>query len=191
MSNFVEECRREWKRLDVPDPIANEMAADLAADLDEAEAEGVAREEVLGNAAFDPRAFAASWARERGVAGPPPREKRRRWLVVTLVVVAAVFTLLLTVGAAVALAMVGSSASQTPSVTRLAPIPARRATVRIPLLVGQRLSVATLRLASAGLAGRVRYERTATADAGTVTAQSPAPGAAAVTGAAVVLVVRR
>ena len=33
MSQFVEECRREWKRLGVPDPVANEMAADLAADL--------------------------------------------------------------------------------------------------------------------------------------------------------------
>ena len=31
MNEFIEECRREWRRLGVPDPIANEMAADLAA----------------------------------------------------------------------------------------------------------------------------------------------------------------
>jgi hypothetical protein len=67
MSDFVEQCRREWERLRVPAPVANEMAADLAADLEEAEAEGVSAEEVLGRSAFDPRSFAASWATERGV----------------------------------------------------------------------------------------------------------------------------
>jgi hypothetical protein len=36
VSEFVDECRREWRRLGVPDPIANEMAADLTADLEEA-----------------------------------------------------------------------------------------------------------------------------------------------------------
>ncbi len=30
MSDFVQQCRREWERLRVPDPVANEMAADLA-----------------------------------------------------------------------------------------------------------------------------------------------------------------
>ena len=38
MNEFVEECRREWNRLGVPDPVANEMAAELEADLEEAEA---------------------------------------------------------------------------------------------------------------------------------------------------------
>jgi hypothetical protein len=47
VSEFVEECRREWRRLGVPDPIANEMAADLTADIDEAEAEGGSAEDVL------------------------------------------------------------------------------------------------------------------------------------------------
>lgn len=69
MSKFVEECRHEWKRLGVPDAVANEMAADLEADLAEAEAEGASPEDVLGSAVFDARSFAASWAAERGVIG--------------------------------------------------------------------------------------------------------------------------
>jgi hypothetical protein len=72
VNEFVEECRREWERLGVPDPVANEMAADLAADLKEAEAEGVAAEEVLGSGAFDPRSFARAWADARGVIERPP-----------------------------------------------------------------------------------------------------------------------
>ena len=72
MSDFVEQCRNEWKRLGVPDPLAEEMAADLASDLREAEAEGVSTEELLGSSAFDPRSFAASWASERGIIPVPP-----------------------------------------------------------------------------------------------------------------------
>jgi len=80
MSDFVEECRGEWKRLGVPDPVANEMAADLTADLQEAEAEGGSPEDVLGCSAFDPRRFAASWAVARGVTGPLETEGRpSRW----------------------------------------------------------------------------------------------------------------
>ena len=63
MNEFVDECRREWRRLGVPDPVANEMAADLTADLEEAEAEGGSPEDVLGNSAFDPRRFAGSMGR--------------------------------------------------------------------------------------------------------------------------------
>ena len=66
MSSFVDECRKEWGRLGVPEAEANEMAADLEADLAEAKAEGVSPEEVLGNGYFDPRSFAASWAASRG-----------------------------------------------------------------------------------------------------------------------------
>lgn len=76
MTNFVEQCRQEWKRLRVPDPVANEMAADLAADLAEAEAEGVSPEEVLGSSAFDPRSFAEAWAAERGVIPSTPPQER-------------------------------------------------------------------------------------------------------------------
>ena len=76
MNDFVEQCRREWKRLGVRDPLADEMAADLASDLREAEAEGIAAEEYLGSGASDPRSFAAAWAIERGIV--PDRQRRRR-----------------------------------------------------------------------------------------------------------------
>jgi hypothetical protein len=79
MNDFVEQCRREWRRLGVADPLAEEMAADLASDLEEAEAEGVSATEYLGASASDPREFAASWATERGIIpGPSGREKGRR-----------------------------------------------------------------------------------------------------------------
>jgi hypothetical protein len=70
MSSFVDECRKEWSRLGVPEAEANEMAADLEADLAEAKADGVSPEEVLGNGYFDPRSFAASWAASRGFVRP-------------------------------------------------------------------------------------------------------------------------
>ena len=79
MSEFVEECRREWGRLGVPDPIANEMAADLEADLAEAKAEGGSAEDVLGNSAFDPRRFAAAWAGARGVTRPLTPKGSSSW----------------------------------------------------------------------------------------------------------------
>jgi hypothetical protein len=71
VSSFVNECRKEWSHLEVPEAEANEMAADLEADLAEAKAEGVSPEEVLGNGYFDPRSFAASWAASRGFVRPP------------------------------------------------------------------------------------------------------------------------
>jgi hypothetical protein len=74
MSRFVGDCRREWIRLGVPDAEANEMAADLEADLAEAQAEGASPEEVLGNGYFDAKSFAASWALARGVVRTPPRD---------------------------------------------------------------------------------------------------------------------
>jgi hypothetical protein len=74
MSDFAEQCRREWRRLGVPDPLAEEMAADLASDLSEAEADGVTAEELLGTSVFDPRSFAASWAAERGIIPEHPSQ---------------------------------------------------------------------------------------------------------------------
>ena len=87
MPAFIEECRYEWKRLGVPDSMAEEMAAELEADLAEAEADGVSAAEMLGES--DPRRFAATWARERGLVSEPAPPKRRRriwpWIVVALV----------------------------------------------------------------------------------------------------------
>jgi hypothetical protein len=89
MTAFVKECRQEWKRLGVPDLLADEMAADLEADLAEAEAEGVSTAEIVGES--DPRRFAATWASERGLVPEQPLQKRRRriwpWIVVALVLV--------------------------------------------------------------------------------------------------------
>jgi hypothetical protein len=96
VNEFVEECRREWRRLGVPDPIANEMAADLTADIEEAESEGGSAEDVLGNSVFDARRFAASWAGARGVTAPLPPEdapRRRGILIVALAAFAAFFAL--------------------------------------------------------------------------------------------------
>ena len=95
MSDFVEQCRKEWRRLGVADPLAEEMAADLAADLREAEAEGVSAEELLGSSVFDPRSFAASWAAERGIIPAPPGRgnARRRPLVLAVFTAVAAITL--------------------------------------------------------------------------------------------------
>lgn len=104
MIEFVEECRREWRRLGVPDAIANEMAHDLTADIEEAEAEGGSAEDVLGNSLFEPRRFAASWANARGVTAPtmhtlrtlPPRVQQwyRPALLVSLSVLGLLMVLL-------------------------------------------------------------------------------------------------
>jgi hypothetical protein len=72
MTQFVDECRKEWRHLGVPEVVANEMAADLEADLTEAQADGVTPEAVLGNDYFDAKSFAASWATARGVVSPTP-----------------------------------------------------------------------------------------------------------------------
>ena len=117
MIEFVEECRREWRRLGVPDPIANEMAADLTADIEEAEAEGGSAEDVLGNSIFDAQRFAAAWASARGVTAPvlpdgPPR--RRAFPVIALTAFAAFFAL-----AAIALLIGRHSASAAVSFRRI------------------------------------------------------------------------
>lgn len=97
MSDFVDRCREEWKRLGVPDEAANEMAADLETDLQEAQGEGVSIEEVLGRGAFDPAGFAAAWASERGVVPTDPVAGRTRKVPVgaALLTLAAVVVFLL------------------------------------------------------------------------------------------------
>jgi hypothetical protein len=96
MSEFLDACRREWRRLGVPDPVAAEMAAEIAADLEEAEAEGVPPEEVLGSSVFDPAGFAAAWATERGVipAMPAPIRSGRRWVGLAALACFALITLI-------------------------------------------------------------------------------------------------
>jgi hypothetical protein len=79
MSAFVEECRREWKRLGVPDLLAEEMATELETDLAEAEADGLSAAELLGKS--DPQRFAATWASERGlVPEARPKSRKRLWI---------------------------------------------------------------------------------------------------------------
>ena len=77
MNDFVAQCRREWRRLGVPDPLAEEMATELASDLSEAETEGVSAEKLLGTSAFDPPSFAATWAAERGIIPKQPGQTTR------------------------------------------------------------------------------------------------------------------
>jgi hypothetical protein len=119
VNEFVDECRREWRRLGVQDPIANEMAADLTADIEEAESEGGSAEDVLGNSAFDPRRFAGSWAVARGVTAPPASAAlRRRWPAL-VIGIAGCAALLAVVGAV----LVGGrqSAAAVSSVSRIGP----------------------------------------------------------------------
>jgi hypothetical protein len=98
MNEFVEQCRQEWRRLGVADPLAEEMAADLASDLTDAEADGVSAEDFLGSSILDPRSFATSWAAERGVIPEPPSRgnARRRPLVLAAFITLAAFTLIVT-----------------------------------------------------------------------------------------------
>jgi hypothetical protein len=114
VNEFVEECRREWRRLRVPDPIANEMAADLAADLKEAESEGVSPKEVLGSGSTDPRSFAASWAAERGFG----RRTRRGISAVTSFILAAIAALaaIAVTGAALAIFASPSGSASAPAI---------------------------------------------------------------------------
>jgi hypothetical protein len=98
VDDFVELCREEWRRLRVPDSLADEMAAELAADLAAAAADGVPAEEFLGPAAADPREFARAWAVERGVVpapGPEVRPARRRPVVLALFTVVSAAVLVL------------------------------------------------------------------------------------------------
>lgn len=134
MSPFVEECLREWRRLGVPDPVANEMAADLGADLAEAEAEGASAEDVLGSGAFDPRSFAAAWATERGVIPSAPQRvstASRRWRVPAVIAAFAVV--------AIAGALLAFAAS--PSRTARVALPSTFLQRRVTLVVPSRLHV--------------------------------------------------
>jgi hypothetical protein len=95
------------------------MAADLTADLDEAEAEGGSPEDVLGNSAFDPRRFAAAWAAARGVTSAPTPERPSLWPFwrPPIAIALGVLMVVITLGAGLAL-LVGRSSSSIAFATR-------------------------------------------------------------------------
>src|SRR5262249_34388998 len=99
MTDFVEQCRVAWKRLGVPDPVAEEMAEDLASDLRAAEADGVSAEELLGTSVHDPSSFAASWASERGIVPAAASEGKTRHRPFVLVAFTAVATITVIISA--------------------------------------------------------------------------------------------
>jgi hypothetical protein len=89
VNEFVEECRAEWERLGVPSPVIDDMAGELATDIEEAEAEGASAEDVLGAGAH-PREFATAWAAERGVIERSlPGARGSAWRSLTSAVIAA------------------------------------------------------------------------------------------------------
>jgi hypothetical protein len=187
MTAFVEECRQEWKRLGVPDLLADEMATDLEADLAEAEAEGVSIAEIVGES--DPRRFAASWASERGlVTERPEKPQRKVWPWVVGVIV---FLLVGSTIAGALLASVGSH-SAAPSIAHVVstgPPSRQRARVRIPSLVGMRRAQALATARAAGLRETVVLVHGI--PQGEVVAQRPAPGSLAPRGSSVTLRIAR
>lgn len=188
-NTFVEECRREWKRLHVPDPLANEMAVDLAADMREAEADGASAEELLGNAAFDPRSFAESWARERGIVQPPLRDR----LIRARIIVPLVGFVALAIAASVAVVLLSSSGSRSPSPapqTAPAPTTTANATVTLPDVIGLTQSEATTRAQAIGASVSIVYAKS-DATHGIVVAEQPAAGSVIARGATLRLTVSR
>jgi hypothetical protein len=169
MSPFVEECRQEWKRLGVPDLLAEEMATDLEADLAEAEADGVSAAEMVGES--DPRRFAATWATERGlVSEPAPPERRRRiwpWVVLAVLLLGGFF-----VSFALSSVSAGPSSHSARPAT-VTPPPK----VAVPNVVGMRACKATRTLVRSGV-DVVRmpgHEHVGNCNL-FVVAQAPAPG---------------
>jgi hypothetical protein len=130
VNEFVEECRREWKRLGVPDAVAHEMAAELAADLEEAAAEGVSAEAVLGSGAFDPRSFATAWATERGLIQQPLRNGQGLLLRSRIAAAIGAFALIAIIGAVL---VIVASASTPRRLTLASPVgaPPRSVWVRV------------------------------------------------------------
>jgi hypothetical protein len=127
---FVKRCRREWKRLRVPDAVANEMAADLDADLREAAADGASPEEVLGSGYFDARSFAASWAAERGVIPAPSAERARGGSPILVATVA--FAVVAALGAGMVIASRGPA--RWAAVAAAPPFQIHRAVIDCPAL---------------------------------------------------------
>ncbi|MGH3009887.1 MAG: PASTA domain-containing protein [Gaiellaceae bacterium] len=186
VSEFIEECRGEWKRLRVPEPAMDEMAAELAADLQDAEADGVAASDVLGVGASDPRAFAASWAAERGVIYPRWQDKvRRPHLVVGGVVLVVA---LAAVGATLAISS-SSPRSGVPATTATAPVTTITASQVVPDVTGLQKTEAIAVAQAAGLSIHVTLHKHTSQPAGTVLDQTPPAGETVARGATVALVV--
>lgn len=185
MTTYVKECRQEWKRLGVPDLLAEEMAMELESDLAEAQADGVSVTEILGES--DPRRFAANWASERGlVSEPAPPQKQRRvwpWVVAAVVLLFVLFSTWL------ALQSAGSSSGSSGPPVRVTPPQRQHARVRIPDLVGMRSGQALATARAAGLRNTVVFVRGA--PQGEVVAQQPAPGALAPRGSTIKLQIAR
>jgi hypothetical protein len=169
MNAYVEECRREWKRLGVPPGLAEEMAAELEADLAEAEADGVSAAEMLGES--DPRRFAATWARERGlVAEAPPKKSRKGlWIAVTVVFLLMVFFVVALSGLAFA---TGGGSSGSPN--QKTPVIARPITV--PDFVGMKACAAVRAVLRSGLDVHVQGHSHGYACDAIVSEQAPAAG---------------
>lgn len=182
MSQFVEQCRREWKRLHVPDEIAQEMAADLQADLDAAAADGAPAEALLGTGPPDPRAFAASWARERGV-GRQPILHRFNARAVGLAA-AALLVVLLAAALAIRHETARHRSPSSPSTT------VQVANVTVPDLLELNEQTAVQIAENSGLTVHVT-ERRAAARAGTVLSQDPPAGMTTTRGARLALTVAR
>ena len=171
MNAYVEECRHEWKRLGVPDGLAEEMATELESDLAEAEADGIAAAEMLGDS--DPHRFAATWARERGLVPEQPGLKKSRtrlWIWVAVGVVLLLLVLL------PALALIGSGGGSVGSVHTLEVTPVRRQ-VQVPDFVGMTACQALRTAHDAGV-GIVRMPEQDQGSPCTliVRRQDPAPG---------------
>jgi PASTA domain len=185
MTAYVEECRQEWKRLGVPDLLAEEMATELESDLAEAQADGVSTAEILGES--DPRRFAATWASERGLVAepaPPPRKRRRwLWVLVGLVVV----VLLAWIATVIGLFAAASVSVQTSVRSPVQPVTVPA--VLVPNLVGMKASRALSFARGRGLDPVVTSVSPHPGDV--VIAQTPAAGARIRRGATVVIRVGR
>ena len=179
MSAFVEECRREWKRLGVPDSIADEMATDLETDLEEAQADGVSPAEMLGES--DPRRFAATWASERGLVSERTPKKRRRWIWVAVgLALAFVFVAVLGLFAAVGVSTQTHASPPSAQTVR---------SVVIPDFVGMKAPQALSLARGSGLAPVARL--VPGRPAGAVIAQTPAAATRIPRGSTVLLRVGR
>ena len=173
MSAYVEECRQEWRRLGVPELLAEEMATELESDLAEAEADGVPAAAILGES--DPRRFAATWARERGLVSerPPQKSRKHRWIVLALSLLLVGF--LLGIGGVVAFAKPTESVSRGRSVQAFPP----SRLVRVPDLVGLQLCHAYRIAHSRGfnLGFRLSYKTMRGCRGNVVVHQRPSAGA--------------